>query len=249
MNPDVVVDIGNSRMKWGRCSAESIAEFAVVMLDDSALWDDQCKNWGIGVDSCWAISDVAPNRSHVFMEWLRERKCRVKRICDPSQLPLTTNVESPHRVGIDRLLNAVAVNSRREPGRPAVAIDAGSAVTVDLVDKNGVFQGGAILPGLGLLTKSLHDYTALLPMVALSETLPTYPGKSTEAAIRAGVYWMVVGSIRALIDMAATQAKVMPQVFLAGGDGPMLRPALADSVVAWPNMTLEGIRLTANILS
>ena len=86
------------------------------------------------------------------------------------ELPLRVELEKPDHVGIDRLLDAVAVNSRRAPGVPAVIIDAGSAVTVDLVDGAGAFRGGAILPGLRLMAKSLHDYTALLPLIELPRT-------------------------------------------------------------------------------
>ena len=80
-------------------------------------------------------------------------------------MPLEVELEHPDKVGIDRLLNAVAANRRRQEHVAAILVDAGSAVTVDYLDGNGVFRGGAIFPGFRLMARALHDYTALLPIV------------------------------------------------------------------------------------
>src|SRR5207248_1220580 len=134
------------------------------------------------------------------------------------QLPVETAVENPERVGLDRLLNAVAANSQRPRGSAALIVDVGSAVTVDWVDEAKAFRGGAIFPGIRLMAKSLHDYTAALPLVELQKRSPAMPGTSTVAAIEAGVYWAVVGAIRAL-GHALTKDRRVPWVrFLTGGD-------------------------------
>src|SRR6185312_8188631 len=108
-----------------------------------------------------------------------------------SSLPLRVLVQQLDHVGIDRLLDAVAANSRRPAGVPAIIIDAGSAVTVDLVDEAGAFTGGAILPGLRLMAKALHDYTALLPLVDPPTQAPPLPGTATIPAIESGIFWAV----------------------------------------------------------
>src|SRR5439155_21245354 len=124
---------------------------------------------------------------------------------DRQMLPITNDVVKPEHVGIDRLLNAVAARNRLMAAKSIVIIDAGSAVTVDWVDKDGVFRGGAIFPGLQMMAKALHDYTAALPMVEDNRSTPRHilPGNSTESAIRGGVFWAVAGGIRALTRLYA----------------------------------------------
>jgi pantothenate kinase type III len=87
-----------------------------------------------------------------------------------------------------------------------------------------------------------------LPLVEVPRTLPPVPGTSTPAALEAGVFWAVAGGIQALIGQLAGLVRTAPQVFLTGGDAPMLHQALGPGVVLWPHTTLEGIRLTAETL-
>jgi type III pantothenate kinase len=143
------------------------------------------------------------------------------------------------------LLNGVAASHRLPAGGAAVLVDAGSAVTVDWLDESGAFAGGAILPGLGLMARALHEYTALLPLVQVAHPNPPVPGTSTLAAIEAGVFWAVAGGIQALLTQLAAHARDTPQIFVTGGDGPLLAKALNRDVHLWPNMTLEGIRIAA----
>jgi len=145
---------------------------------------------------------------------------------------------------VDRLLDAVAANSRRRAGVPAVVIDAGSAITVDWVDATGAFAGGAILPGLRLMARVLHSYTALLPLLETIPSRPPLPGQSTLTAMQAGIFWAAAGGSRAIIEQLAAQAGTRPDVFLTGGDGPLLHAALPPETQLWPDMTLEGIRLS-----
>src|SRR5262249_29792757 len=151
------------------------------------------------------------------------------------------------KVGMDRILNAVAAKNRVQRDRSIIIIDAGSAVTVDWVDDTGTFRGGAIFPGLALMAKALHDYTALLPQVRYPEPNPRLPGTNTRAAIEAGIYWAVAGGIRALVRRLrlSSLAGLHPVVFLTGGDASLMESVMDTSVHVWPEMTLEGIRLAA----
>jgi type III pantothenate kinase len=162
---------------------------------------------------------------------------------DPNDLPLRVLVERPDHVGVDRLLDAVAANSRRRPGVSAVIVDAGSAVTVDYLDESGAFRGGVIFPGPRLMAQSLHDYTALLPVVELKHPIPEVPATATRPAMEAGIYWAVVGGVEAVVARYGRVA----DLFLTGGDGALLHPALSRAQ-HWPTMTLEGTRLTAESL-
>jgi type III pantothenate kinase len=248
MKPAVVVDVGNTRVKWGRCSVDSVAESVSLPADDPAAWQDQIDRWRLAGPLAWVVTGVHPQRRDRLAAWLRERGGAVHVLDSWQQLPLRIRVEHPEKAGIDRLLNAVAANHRRPPGVPAVVIDAGSAVTVDWLDETGSFGGGAIFPGLRLMARALHDYTALLPLIDVPAAAPPLPGLCTRGAMAAGVFWAAAGGIQALTRQLATRSPAAPVVFLTGGDAALLRPTLPDTVQVWPLMTLEGVRLTAEAL-
>ncbi len=191
----------------------------------------------------WIVSGVQPERRDALTAWLRQRGAKVQVLDSYRQLPLVVEVEAPEKVGIDRLLNAVAANTRRPSGFAAVIVDAGSAVTVDVVDPAGVFRGGAIFPGLQLMAQALREHTALLPLVAVDRAEPP-PGKSTAQAIRVGVVHALLGGVARLLAAYSRQFPDGMAVYVTGGDEPLLtaaRPRLGAECVPWPAMTLEGI--------
>lgn len=201
--------------------------------------------WGVTAPLRWAISGVQPEWCARLVEWARRRGDAVWILEDWRDLPLEVRLEHPDKVGIDRLLDAVAVKHREPPGTTAVIVDAGSAVTVDWLDEAGVFRGGTIFPGLRLMVHALHDYTALLPLIQVRTANPDLPGTSTPAAMEAGVFWAVAGGIRIIAERLAAFGKKPPALYLTGGDAALLQPALDPRFVLWPTMTLEGLRITA----
>ncbi len=247
MTPDVVVDVGNTAIKWGRCLDGRVTDACTLSADSWDAWQEQARQWQLPSPLVWVVTGVHPEWRAEFERYARRRGDRVRVLTGAASLPLWVRLEKPDHVGIDRLLDAVAANSRRPMDTPAIAIDAGSAVTVDWVDETGAFAGGAILPGLRLMAAALHDHTALLPQINPPRATPPLPGASTIAAMEAGIFWAVAGGVRALIEQYKTRTKVSPQVFLTGGDAPMLQAILPDASL-WPTMTLEGIRLSAEAL-
>jgi type III pantothenate kinase len=247
MKVDVVVDVGNTRIKWGRCTPEGVKFLTFVTPNDRAIWQQEWERTKLTSDLCWAVCGVNPKSRDIFAQWLRGRSASVLVVDSYRQLPLIVSLEFPSQVGIDRLLDAVAALSRVQRPECKIIIDAGTAVTVDCVDGNGVFHGGAILPGFRLMSQVLHDHTALLPKIEISESNPPVPGKSTEGAIRAGVFWAVAGGVKALVRqicarMDATRDRT---IFLTGGDSSLLLPVMDTDVTHWPEMTLEGLRIAA----
>jgi type III pantothenate kinase len=132
-----------------------------------------------------------------------------------------------------------------------VIVDAGSAITVDFVDEKGVFQGGSILPGLGLMSKALHTYTALLPLVEVADHPEelSLPGKNTAHAIQTGIYWQAVGGVALLCKKLRLQTQGDPVIIVTGGNGLKLNAGLDFQTVVRPFLTLEGIRMTAERLA
>ena len=139
--------------------------------DDPATWEKQIRDWSLTGSLVWAVGSVHPGNLEGLTRWLQGRGDTLGLLARHDRLPLAVRVDSPERVGVDRLLNAVAASSRLRRGamgrrpRAAVVIDAGTAVTVDLLGPDGAFEGGAIFPGRRLMAAALHDYTALLPLV------------------------------------------------------------------------------------
>jgi type III pantothenate kinase len=245
MKANVVVDVGNSRIKWGLCGPAGIKALASLPHEEPALWEKQIAEWELTAPSKWVVTGVHPQSREQLVDWLRQRGDQVVVLKLASDLPLEVALEHPDKVGIDRLLDAVAALSVRKRSEPIIVIDAGSAVTVDWVNTLGEFCGGTIFPGIRLMALALHDYTALLPVVDISEECPSVPGTSTIAAMQAGIYWAVIGGIQVLIDRLCADSDTAPLVFLTGGDAGLLAPALDRSVRRWPEMTLEGLRITA----
>jgi type III pantothenate kinase len=248
MKPDVVVDVGNTAMKWGRCTDAAVVDIARLSADDEATWREQSGRWGLSQTAVWVVAGVAPRRRDAFVEYLQRRGEIVHVLRSPSDLPLVVRLEKPEHVGLDRLLDAVALNSRRPPGQSGVVVDVGSAITVDLIGSDGAFVGGAILPGLRLMTRALHDYTALLPLVDPPSGPPDVPGRQTRAAIELGIFSAAAGGVRLLIERYRESVGSPPLVVLTGGDAAALLPALDPGVEHWPTMTLEGIRFTAEAM-
>jgi type III pantothenate kinase len=242
----VVVDIGNTRIKWGRCARGAVAAVVSLPADDPNGWQTKFDAWGLGPGSAWAIASVHPKRRDALVSWLEERAARVWVASAARQLPLEVRVSHADWVGIDRLLNAVAARNSWERKRlPAVIADAGSAVTVDWVDAGGVFRGGSIFPGLRLMAQALHEHTALLPLVQVTTPRPYVPGLSTPQAMEAGIYYATAGGINTLIELFRAGSTAETHVYLTGGDAPLLAHAVDSRAEVWPEMTLEGLRLSA----
>ncbi|MDX1961756.1 MAG: type III pantothenate kinase [Pirellulales bacterium] len=165
------------------------------------------------------------------------------RLLSHQDLPLVVAVEHPERVGIDRLLGGVGANRLRPANMPAIVIDLGTALTIDYVDAGGAFQGGAILPGIGMSARALHDFTDLLPLVPLRElAAPPGPlGKSTIAALRSGLYWGAIGGMKEVIAQLSAATGTQPQIFLTGGAAPAVAASLHPAAIHVPHLILGAI--------
>ncbi len=254
MTADVVVDIGNSFVKWGRCNLAGICDRVSLAADDSTDWDRAAEVWGVGrAGEKWVVASVHPTRRDRFCQWLGKRGITPSVIADPLTVPVPMKVDEPTRVGMDRLMNSLAAMRSAGPGIPTITADIGTAITLDLTDSSGAFVGGAIMPGPRLMAASLHDYTAALPLVDTSPLLGGLPfGANTVDAIRAGIAALTVGGIREAIEDYAPRLGGEPHIFVTGGGreyASRLAELLRFPVTVDPFLTLEGIRLAAEALA
>ncbi|MFN7875965.1 MAG: type III pantothenate kinase [Pirellula sp.] len=190
-------------------------------------------------------------------------------------LPMHVDVDAPDKVGMDRLIASWEAwnivngemrqdtesrkafnNNRSVDNQPVITVQAGTAVTVDLVTADGSFRGGAIMPGLGLSLQLLAAGTEQLPWIANGAVsgLPELPGKNTSQAIAAGVHASLAGGATFLINRYRheLQQEDIP-VIVTGGDANLLKSFIQPPCIPLDHMVLRGLnrlivthRLTEN---
>ncbi len=173
-------------------------------------------------------------------------------------LPLEVRVDFPKAVGIDRLLAALAA-LELTAARPAVVIQAGSAVTVDLIAAPtgeqrrpaplGSFEGGAILPGVPMMLRLLGKGADLLPEIDAAELLglPQLPGKNTEAAMICGAASALVGGVLHLVERYRQQYGQEIPIIISGGDGMRLRSYVPAPLIVKDHLVHHGLLRLAEL--
>jgi len=141
-------------------------------------------------------------------------------------LPIQTNLPNPELIGVDRLCCAAAAYDRL--GTACVVADFGTAITIDCVSDDGVFLGGAILPGLSMSAKGLHGGTAQLPLVEPAEPTGVF-GTDTEQAILSGLVQGARGALRELVEAYATELGHWPIVIVTGGNAGLICNHVGES--------------------
>ena len=253
--PLLVVDVGNSRIKFGLCLdwanvipgklPDLTAVIAVSAASTSYPWDQLRFACGGTAPASLVASVNPPALGALLKNWPRASWPEPRLLRDNSELPIENATEHPAGVGTDRLLKAVAGNVLRLPGQPMILVDCGTATTVDWITASGAFAGGAILPGLRLSSQALHDHTAQLPLIAPEDFQTDRPapvGTETIAALRSGIYWGQVGAVRELIQrMSADQPGGKPQVLITGGAGQIVARELDLIENYHQHLTLQGL--------
>ncbi|MES1213391.1 MAG: type III pantothenate kinase [Singulisphaera sp.] len=253
-HPLIAVDIGNSRVKLGlfeRVSGAPLPEPAKI-LDIGPGPDElaRIRTWLPEQDvtrPAWWIGSVQREVSGRLVAWLQSAGASRITMISSADLPLTVSMPKPDRVGIDRLLDAVAVNQLRVAGQPAIIVNLGTAIKVDVVDTSGAFVGGSIMPGIATSARAMHEFTDLLPLVEMwkLDEPPSPLGKDTIGAMQSGLFWGAVGGVRELIDRLSGAFATRPTIVLSGGAAPSVARLLAEDVQYVPHLTLAGIALTA----
>lgn len=147
----------------------------------------------------------------------------------------------PQTIGPDRLANAIAASARFRA--PIVVVDFGTAVTFDVVNSKGDYIGGIIAPGLAAMTEYLHEKTALLPRIQITEPKNVI-GKSTEQAMLAGAVYGYRGLVRELIAQLKRELRAKRLAVVAtGGYADLIACCLPEISAVEPNLTLDGLRL------
>ena len=187
------------------------------------------------------VSSVRPastDRVRQIAEECLDEKIRV--IGDDIPLPISVWVDQPGKVGTDRVVSAAAAYAVVEDA--VVVADLGTAVTIDLVDESGVFQGGVICPGFEISAQALKDNTAQLPKVRVHKPSGPY-GKNTADAINCGLYYSIIGAMEEIVRRYAEQIGRWPQTIITGAGAETIKDdcPFVDNYV--PHLVVKGIVL------
>ncbi|MHC4573918.1 MAG: type III pantothenate kinase [Planctomycetota bacterium] len=155
-------------------------------------------------------------------------------------LPMTLWVDEPEMVGTDRVVSAAAAYAVVEDA--VVVADFGTAVTIDLVDQHGVFQGGVICPGFEISAEALQRRTAQLPKVKIGKPEAPY-GKTTSQAINCGLYYSAVATLQEVVRRYAEKIGRWPYTVITGAAAELIKDdcEFIDRYV--PNLVVKGIVL------
>ncbi|MDX2103071.1 MAG: type III pantothenate kinase [Alphaproteobacteria bacterium] len=160
--------------------------------------------------------------------------------CD---LGMRAIIDRPEEAGADRLVNAVAAHNRY--GGPLVVVDFGTATTFDLVDAEGNFRGGVIVPGINLSLQALYMAAAKLPRVAIRRTTRVVATNTVEA-MQSGVYWGYVAMIEGVVARIRQERQESDpglKVVATGGLAPMFAQATDVIDHSDADLTLHGLLL------
>lgn len=229
------LDIGNSSIKAAykeELDWERPDSFLIKNAAELVGWiNEHRRNFGSVV-----ISSVVEDTTKAIVERLDIKEVRVLSIDDiPSEL---LDYKTPATLGIDRFLScygAVALT-----GNPVVVIDIGTACTIDYMSSDFVFRGGVIMPGIGILEKSIRDYAPGLPAV-LRSIPEKWPGKSTKESLKLGLYGMYRDSIRAALSKYEEQFDNF-DVVITGGAADWMSSILDRESKIRPILIFEGMR-------
>jgi type III pantothenate kinase len=156
---------------------------------------------------------------------------------------LTYGVEKPEEIGSDRIANMVAADELF--GSPVLVVDFGTATTITAL-RDRKFLGGAILPGIELMSASLKKGTAKLPRVDLISGDGQVPlhamGKNTTMCILSGIIYGTAGAVERLIYEMELGESCRFKVVITGGNSVLMRGVLSREFSLDPDLTLKGLR-------
>lgn len=244
----ILVDIGNTRIKWARIEDGRLSDVGNAVHRDARE------------RALAAFAAALPKRvtraivANVAGDTIGQELAEILRVHSgitpefvvvrAEQFGVRCAYADPARLGVDRWIGVLAAH-HRAPGAACV-IDAGTAVTFDAVDARGQHLGGLILPGTRLLASSLDRNTSAIGATGAPGARPTgldLLGKNTDAAVGNGAMLALTGALERAIAAVESSLAERPQVYLTGGDASVLHAWLESDVDLRRDLVLEGLAL------
>jgi len=209
-------------------------------LDSFSLADTGCLLQRVRslpqVDACMLSSVSAVDQE--VMDALKQKVVHFMELTTETPIPVNNLYKTPETLGKDRLAAVVGAYSLF-PGKDILVIDAGTALTIDFVDKEGNYHGGIISPGLNMRFRALHEYTKKLPFLSQTDEFEII-GDSTVSAITSGVQNGIIFEVDSYINQFV---KKYPQLvtILTGGDVNFFVDKIKKYIFAEPNLVFFGL--------
>jgi type III pantothenate kinase len=246
----LAIDIGNTNIKTGYFLKKSMEDTLEIpsSLDPNQYWP-QVMQWlgrdrfssihSVGIASVVRDLDIKVSDGLVpIWQWSGRKPPSVSIITRDFPFPLRCAYK-PGLLGTDRMLAAVAAEALL--GRPVIAVDIGSAVTIDLVDGQGVFRGGLILAGGRFRAKALATFTSLLPEILVPQSPPPLIGTSTVECLSSGIYHGMRTEIQGLVTQMQEEVGGWAPVGLTGQGSRLFQKKLPEGWHMEEQLVLKGI--------
>lgn len=232
----LILDIGNTRTKLAILSDGNLLFSAAYDHPDAALIASLCSQYNVSAAIASVVGSM-PDFQPLIPASLYDR---FHLLSYQSHFPISIDYETPETLGMDRVAAAVGARELSGSHDPLLIVDAGSCITMDILDQYDTFRGGAISPGLRMRFRALRDYTAALPLVESDDQFYGLCGSNTKDSILAGVQEATALEIQ---TFAERYASTMPslKLFLTGGDADFFAKRLFFPKFANPNLMFVGL--------
>jgi type III pantothenate kinase len=244
----LVVDVGNTRIKWAEVEDGRLSKRASAVHRDSQeqALAKLAAALPKGLERAF-VSNVAGDEIARELERLLRKRSRITPqfvAVRAEQFGVRCAYADPSRLGVDRWIAVLAAHHLATGA--ACVIDAGTAATFDAVDAQGRHLGGLIMPGRRLLAAALDRSTSNVRATVASAEMPRgldLLGKSTDAAVGNGAMLALAGALDRAVDAVETSLEERATVYLTGGDAEALRGWLETEVELRADLVLEGLAL------
>jgi len=231
---NLVVDIGNTLLK-------------LAVFDGGRLVAQQCVGElreetfaGLlgGARAARAVVASTRGEAPAIVEAVRRHTDYLLEFTPATPVPIGNAYLTPATLGRDRLAAAVGA-ATLYPGRNALIVDFGTAVTLDFVSADGVFLGGCISPGMAMRFRALHEYTAALPLCDATDSAELL-GRTTDEAVRLGVMNSLAFEIEGYIARMQGEIEDLCVIF-TGGDTNFFAKRIKNTIFANCNLVFWGL--------
>jgi type III pantothenate kinase len=232
---NLVIDRGNTQVKIGIFDQCQLIHSDYFNFLDEKIIKDLTKRFSI---TRIIVSTVVRERHNELIDNLAKVTSHIIELNSNTSLPFTWNYQTKSTMGKDRLA-AVAGAIGLYPNTNLLVIDAGTAITYELINSKHEFLGGNISPGMTIRYKALNEFTSKLPLLSASDETPLI-GQSTKEAIQAGVQNGVLFEIQGLINELSSQYPSIKTI-ITGGDAEFFARKLKNPIFVHPNLVLIGL--------
>lgn len=244
----LLIDIGNSRMKWAWQSTRQIGPMDTMVYDVKNLASELPVIWQEHEPplEVWIASVVASTVTDMINGFLASQWGLVANYIQAGHTALGVRNAyiEPDKLGSDRWAAMLAAYGREN--KSVLVVDCGTAVTVDAIDNQGLHLGGTISPGVKLCTSVLDQQTNLQWLTSSEHQLANNVlARSTQEAITTGVGYSIVGLIEHIYHMLGESGH-HPVVYLTGGDAAYISQALSMTHKSVDDLVLQGLAMLAD---